>query len=300
MTLKLLPTITELDIKDIAEGDRLRPVSEAEVSALVELIGEFGHTTPILIRRKKTGFALVDGAHRLEATRRAGLGRIAVRVYEMTDLDQRELEASQNLTAAMSPLEDAVFLAAWRKAYQEKHPEAARGVAGALAKNGLQRNFSSFAEMVARKRGIGTRQVNKITALGEKLNREDRDTFYRSGYQPTISDLQALGKIGDSDARRKAIASLAAGEAKNAAHAIKALKPASEAPVKDPVEDQLKSLKTAWNRAGMTARRRFVAEYFEELGFLGAEEEEARFEAEKPELLADIATLHAKHGAPEE
>jgi hypothetical protein len=39
----------------------------------------------------------------------------------------------------------------------------------------------------------------------------------------------------------------------------------------------------------MAAKRRFVAEHFEELGRLGADEEEARFEVERAAPLAEKA-----------
>lgn len=279
MALELLPTITELDIKDIVVGERLRPVSEAEVAALIEVIKEFGHTTAVLVRRKKACFELVDGMHRLEATRRVGLNRIPVRVYTMTDLDQRELEATQNLAGAMSPLEDAVFLAAWRKAYQERHPETARGVAGALAKHGLQRNSSSFAETVARKRGIGIRQVNKITAAGEKITKEERDLFYGSDYQPTIADLEAIAKLKEPGERSSVVRRLVYGNARSAVEARKSLLQESgalQAPVKDPVEDGFNALKKALDRAPKEALRRALEIHFDTIAPLVEEIAERR------------------------
>lgn len=261
--LKLLSSITELCVDEIEVGDRLRPVSEAEVRALIEVIAEFGHTTSVLVRRKKTGFVLVDGMHRLEATRRSGLTHIPARVYTMTDLDQRELEATQNLTGGMTPLEDAVFLAAWRKIYWEKHPAEKPGVAGALAKHGLQRNSNSFAETVARKRGIGVRQVNKIISAGEKITLKEREILYQSEYQPTISDLETIGKISSPDERAAVVLRLSSGNAKSAAAARKSLAQEEgriETADKDPVEEQFAALMVAWDRAGAKARKRFLLE----------------------------------------
>jgi ParB family transcriptional regulator, chromosome partitioning protein len=272
MTMKLLSTITELPVVDIMIGERTRPFSGAEVSALVELIDEFGQTTPILIRRIKTGFVLVDGLHRLEATKRSGLPTIPVRCYEMTDVDARMLEASQNLVGGLSPLDDAVFLAVWKRAHLEKYPETAGGVAGALAKHGLQTNSSSFAEIVAAKRSIGIRQVQKIIAAGEKLDRNDLTLLRSSPNAVTLKDLEAISKIGDEGQRARIIARMAAGDAKSVKDAcrfIVAEELGQPHPVKDPVEEAFKALSAAWVRAPMAAKRRFVDEHREAIAQVG-------------------------------
>lgn len=256
----LVKTITELPVGDIAIGSRLRPVSEAEVAALVELMSEFGQTTPILVRKKKAGFFLIDGMHRLEATKRAGLPTIPVRVYEMTDTDARLLEASQNLVGGMSPLDDAVFLAAWKRAYLEKHPETAGGVAGALAKHGLQANSSSFAEIVAAKRAISVRQVQKVIAAGEKLQPGEPHQLRKAPRPITLADLAEISKIGEATERYDVVAALSEGRAKSAAEArrvYRARMGGVQPTVQDPVEVQFLALLNAWNRASAAARKRF-------------------------------------------
>lgn len=105
----------------------------------------------------------------------------------------------------------------------------------------------------------------------------------------TLKDLQDIAKIGDPTKRYDVVAALAEGRAKTASAALKALKSPVEAVNKDPVEEQFIALLKVWARAGTRAKRRFVSECFDELGRLGAEEEEARFEAEKPALLVGIA-----------
>lgn len=272
MTLELLPTITNLLITEIEVGaDRLRGVSEAEVVALVDLIAEFGQTTPILVRRKKSGFVLVDGLHRLEATRRAGLAEIPVRAYKMTDDEAQMLEASQNLIGGMSPLDDAVFLAAWKRAHLRKHPETARGVSGALAKHGLQRNSSSFAEIVAAKRAVSVRQVRKIIAAGDKLDAQSLASLRASSRVATFKDVEAIGKIGDDDERKAVILRFAVGNAKSISEARRTLAAESlgvEPTVNDPVEAAFKALSSAWARAPMAAKRRFLHEHSDELAEL--------------------------------
>lgn len=260
----LVKSISDLPVAEINVGSRLRPISEPEVAALVELISEFGQTTPILVRRKKGAYYLVDGLHRLEATRRAGLATIPVRVYEMTDEDASLLEASQNLVGGMCPLDDAVFLAAWKRAHLKKHPETAQGVAGALSRHNLQVNSSSFAEIVALKRSVTVRQVQKIIAAGEKLDVRDIQQLRAAPKPVSLNDLQVIAKIGGTVERYDVVAALAGGTAKSAAEARRAwamARDGREPAPKDPVEDGFKALSTLWSRAPMAARRRFVEDH---------------------------------------
>lgn len=256
----LIKTVTELPVADIQIGYRLRDVSEAEVEALISLIKEFGQTTPILIRKKKAGYFLVDGMHRLEATKRCGIATIPVRVYEMTDDDAAMLEASQNLVGGMNALDDAVFLAAWKKAHLHKHPETARGIPGALAKNGLQTNSSSFAEIVAQKRGVTVRQVQKIIKAGEALGLQT--IRLRHAPRPvTLKDLLELAKIGEPDERLAVIDMLHCGESKSASEARRVWKAKSagvQPTLKDPVEEAFLALQKLWSRAPKEAKRRFL------------------------------------------
>lgn len=264
---ELLPTITELSVAEITVGQRLRPFSEAEVLALVDLMAEFGQTTPIIVRRTKKGFVLVDGLHRLEATKRSGLETIPVRAYRMTDADAQLLETSQNLVGGLSPLDDAVFLAAWKRAHLAKHPETAQGVAGALARHGLQANSSSFAEIVAAKRAVGVRQVQKIIAAGEKLG-VDSARLRQAKNPITLKDLIDISKIGDVTERYSVVDALIGGTAKSAAEARRtwAAKEKGEEPaVKDPVEAAFIALSKAWARAPMAAKRRFFHEHSKEI-----------------------------------
>jgi ParB family transcriptional regulator, chromosome partitioning protein len=281
--IELIPTVTDLPVSDIIVAQRLRPFAEAEVLALVDLIAEFGQTTPILVRRTKKGFVLVDGLHRLEATKRAGLETIPVRAYRMTDEDAQLLETSQNLVGGLSPLDDVVFLAAWKRAHLAKHPDTAQGVAGALAKHGLQANSSSFAEIVASKRAVSVRQVQKIIAAGEKLG-PDSARLRHAKKQITLADLIEISKIGQPTERYDVVDALIEGKAKSAADARRAwaLKErGGEAPVKDPVEEAFTALAKAWARAGAVSRRRFVTAHFDDLNWMLEDEALERDVAER-------------------
>jgi len=273
------PTTTELPIRDITVLlDRLRPVSEATVSVLMQVIKEHGFTVPVLVRKTRKGFILIDGAHRVAAMERMGHEAIPVVAVSCTDDEAAALESSQNLAgASLSPLDDAVFLAAYSAAYEKLHPETARGVAGGLARQGLATELNSFAETIAEKRAITPRQVRKIAAAGRAITRAEVARLRAAPVKVKLADIEAIGKIADSDERAEVMFRLASGNAKSASQARRSFQAEKgfAAPLEDPVETALKALKSAWSRAPKEARRRFVRDHGEALAALlyeGAQE----------------------------
>ncbi|MFN4058190.1 MAG: ParB/RepB/Spo0J family partition protein [Roseinatronobacter sp.] len=262
--ITLHPTITDLGIDEIKVLDtRLRPVSEATVTVLVQVIQEHGFTVPVLVRKTKKGFVLIDGAHRLVAMQRLGNTRIPVVAASCTDDEARALESSQNLAgASLSPLDDAVFLAAYADAYQKLHPETTRGAAGAVARWDAT-ELSSFAEAIAEKRAITVRQVRKIAAAGRALKRAEVSHLRSAPTKVTLSDITLIGKIADPEERAQVVMKLAWGNAKNAATARKQWRAeqGETAPVENPVEAAFQALAKAWARAPMAARKRFLLEH---------------------------------------
>ena len=69
--------VVRLPLDQIKIGTRLRRVSDAQVENLLLMAEDTGITTPIHVRKNGTAYELIDGAHRLEATRRLGLPDIA-------------------------------------------------------------------------------------------------------------------------------------------------------------------------------------------------------------------------------
>ena len=291
--IEFLPHISTLPIGDVQQVSRLRPVSEAAVAVLVQVIGEYGFTVPILVRKKRDGFVLIDGAHRLTAMTQIGAVEIPVRAMTCADEEARALEASQNLAgASMSPLDDAIFMAAYSAAYQKLHPETARGVAGALAKHGSATELSSVAEIIAEKRAISVRQVYKIAAVGRAISPEDASALRRASKPVTLKDLEVLAKA-KPDARAAIVDGLSYGEAKSAADALKRhLQATGQAPVKadlDAVEAAFKALRDAWMRAPKAAKRRFVEEHFPEMEELAHDLVSEGWEADAPADASEIA-----------
>lgn len=256
------PATKELPIGEIVVGDRLRPVGEDQVAALIELIEEYGFTTPVVVRKTRVGFTLIDGAHRIEAMRRLGHEAIPVVACSCTDDEAALMEAGQNLPGGMNALDDAVFLAAWRRNYLRLHPETAGGVAGALARHGLQVENFPFAEIAAQRRGVSKAAIYKTIAAAESLERSEIDAL-RSAAKVAVSDLREIGKITDPDERAQVVLKLAGGNAKNAATArrqYRAEQGGAALIVKDAVDEQYLALMKVWKRSGAAARRRFLDE----------------------------------------
>jgi ParB family chromosome partitioning protein len=292
--LKNITPATDIEIAAIEIGPRLRPVSEATVTALMHVIEDHGFTVPILVRRMKHGLRLIDGAHRLEAMVRRGETHIPCMIATCTSPEARALEATQNLAgASLSPLDDAMFLAAYSATYEELHPETRRGAASTMSRLGVQTELSSFCDVMAEKRSISPRQVRKIVAAGRLISRAEAEQLRSAPRKVTLKDIEEIGKIGEAEERSAVVLRFSAGNAKTAAEARRSLKAEAggvQLVVKDPVEEAFKALSAIWARAPKAAKRRFVDEHFEELGLLGAEEEEARFEAEADvQAGADIA-----------
>ncbi|MBL9047844.1 MAG: ParB N-terminal domain-containing protein [Tabrizicola sp.] len=250
-----MPSITDLPIAEIVvPKDRLRPVSEAKVAALMQVIGEGVFLGAITVRRSGKVNTLIDGAHRLEAMRRLERETIPADVLTCNAGEARRMEITGNITAGMTPIQDAIFLGVYQAEYEKLHPETKRGVVGALAKHGLQAANLQFADLVAETRQITPGQVVRIISAGRKLSSDEREALQAAPHRIAMSEIEKLGKIGDQPLRALAVEALL--EGKKVAAALKAAK--GEAPVKDPVEEAFIALSKAWARAPMAAKKRFL------------------------------------------
>ncbi len=263
MTVKKLPTFTALPVADITvPADRLRPISEAKVTALMQVIEAGVFLGAVTVRRVGTVNTLIDGAHRLEAMKRLGRDTIAVDVLDCTAAEARQMEITGNLTAGMTPIQDAIFLGVYQEEYEKQHPETKRGVAGALAKQGVQGKNSSFADLIAESRQITPRQVRNVIAAGRALTVAERAALQAVPHKIAMSEIEMLGKIGREALRARAVGSLLAG--KRVADALRAEQAggdgeaAPDAADDAKVEAAFKALLQAWNRSPKVARRRFV------------------------------------------
>lgn len=263
------PTITELPVAEITvQNDRLRVVSEAKVAALMALISDIGFMGRIRVRRAGKINTLIDGAHRLEAVKRLGLKSIPTDVVECSLDEARQQEVATNLVAGMTPLQDAIFLAEWQAQQEKLHPELKRGVAGAMAKHGMQGSLRTVADAVAEARQINPRQVRKIIQAARNLTIDERAKLQSADCTLMLKDIIEIGRISDVDVRYAVIRKLSLGAAKSVsqarhAHAVE-MGAVPEADVQGDNERAFKALFGAWKRAPMAVKRRFALEISEE------------------------------------
>lgn len=289
----LIPSKTSLPVDQIDVTGRLRPVSAAGVATLRASIAEIGQiTSPITVRQlRRNGevfYRIIDGAHRHATALELGWTEVPVRVYECTDDQAKIMEIDGNLAGAeLNPLDNAVFLATRKVVYERLHPETKAASGATLAAkrwDATEPSSAAFATVTAEKFGLTERQVRKIVAAGSRLGPDEIAKLRAAPRPVTLKDLQDIAKIKAAPDRYSVVAALAEGRAKNASAALKALQAPVETPEKSPADEQLSALLKAWDRAGMAALRRFVAERFDALAPLVVDEAEACDAADIAEL----------------
>lgn len=262
-------------VADVDTRDRLRPVSEAGVAALIASIEETGvMKDAIHVRQKKGGqLVLIAGGHRLEAAKRLGWTEIEAKVWaDVTDDWARLLEIDDNIAGAeLTALDTAVFLAARKQVYERLHPETKASTGAALAARRWDAadtmSVASFVTATSEKFGLSDRHVRRLVAAGDRLLGGDAHRLRQAPRPVTLKDLAEIAKIGPPTERYDVIAALAEGRAKSAADARRAwaVREGTRVAVEDPVETALKALKTAWSRAPKEARRRWVRDHADAL-----------------------------------
>ncbi len=132
-----------IDLADIAIVDRFRSIDDATVKQLVVSIKASGLQTPILVRHNREldpetglydgtdlgGYALVAGAHRLEAARELRWPRIEAFVLdELTADEVRLIELDENLMRAeLTAFDRARSLGRRKELYERIYPETRQG-----------------------------------------------------------------------------------------------------------------------------------------------------------------------------
>lgn len=270
------PKIQQIAIEDIDidAANRLRPVSEAGVESMIASIEELGIIKdPIHLRRKRRAsgdsLVLVAGGHRLEAAKRLGWDTIPARVWaDITDAAAKFMEIDDNLAGkALDPLDQAEFLAARKRVYEQAHPEVKRGNAGAAARWDANANLAvaSFVKATAEATGLSERNIQRRVMIGERLSKGEIAALRASENRIKATDLEALAKIGDADLRSDIVARIAEGSAKGVSDARAAIEPATAKPVKSADDQALERLIDAWGRASMKIKRAFFEQCANEL-----------------------------------
>ncbi|MFV1933210.1 ParB/RepB/Spo0J family partition protein [Phaeobacter gallaeciensis] len=264
MTPPTWQQINTLPVEDIQVEERLRTASETAVASIVSSIQEVGSILqPLLVRRVKDGYRLMDGLHRLTAAREAGLVEVPVKVSECTNDQAIRIEVDANVAGApLTPLDMAVFLAAHKELYERENPETARGKAGAHGRWDANDKMSlaSFTANAAETFGKSQKTMQRLISVGEKLSPSEIAQLRAAPQKIQFKDLEHIAKCGEQADRTAICAALGEGTAKSAKEVLDRKK-APGAALKTPVEQQFSKLADAFARASKEARRKFVAQY---------------------------------------
>ncbi|WP_051357830.1 ParB/RepB/Spo0J family partition protein [Leisingera caerulea] len=266
--------IQTLPVADIQVEERLRTASATAVASIVSSIQEVGGILqPLLVRRIKDGYRLMDGLHRLTAAREAGLDEVPVKVTECTNDEAIRIEVDANVAGApLTPLDMAVFLAEHKKLYELDNPDSTRGKAGARGRwNATDKmSVASFAANAAEVFGKGERQIFRLISVGEKLSKEEIGQLRCAPNRVQFKDLEHIAKCGAQSDRSEICAALGAGEAKSAKEVLDRKKAPGAATVSS-AEAQSGKIGDAFSRASKAARLQFVRTHFDDLAALLAE-----------------------------
>lgn len=103
--------ITTLEINSI-EANPFQPrtvFAQAELNELKQSIKQYGVIQPIIVRKKGSGYQLVAGERRWQASKLAGLATIPVLVKEIDDKNLFEIAVIENIQReSLSALEEAI------------------------------------------------------------------------------------------------------------------------------------------------------------------------------------------------
>lgn len=170
--------LATIPLDQIENGQRLRELSEATVSALVNSIGDVGLLNPITVYRRQLfrggnqveGYGLVAGLHRKTACERLGLVEIEANIVDLSDLECQIAECDENLCAPqLTPSDRARFTKRRKDAYEALHPETKNGRNQYDDRVG-QLVQPSFADDQADKTGVDPRTVRRDAERGEKVD----------------------------------------------------------------------------------------------------------------------------------
>lgn len=260
--------IQQLDISLISfSTEDRRAVSELTVRDIVSSARVIGTLVePIKVRkaRRKSEdrFDLLDGAHRIAAAKELGWDSVPAMVWaDIPDAYAKLIEFDANAARNEPDAFERCFTV-WqrKKIYDEINPEAKQGIAGALARWDATAPIAvaSFAASTAELLGIKERQVYNLVEAVSSYSDEELKALRHAKSRVNIAELKKLAKIREASDRSYVIGQIAAGHAASVGEAIAKLKP--ETPKADPDDQSLEKLLTAWKRAPMKVKRRFVAD----------------------------------------
>lgn len=244
----------------VEAGDRLRSISEDQVSALVDSIAEVGVLNPITVYARQVmrggimvaGFGLVAGAHRLEACKRLGLVEIPAQVVDLPELKRQLAECDENLCGTrLTPSERALFTRRRKEIYEALYPETRHGKHGSGPSGKFcHTDAESFTAATAAATGKAERTVRLDATRGERIG-EDVLAQVRGTELDKGVVLDQLARAADPAAELERIRAAAA----------KPVPPPP--PIRNDAEAEdmwIASMRKLWNKGAKPWRERFLEE----------------------------------------
>lgn len=257
--------LARIAITDILVPERLRAVEEEHAIAIAQSIAAHGLINPITVRStpaaKGGKYTLVAGAHRLRGTVLNGDNEIDAVIVE-ADRDEAQLvEISENLFRnELSVADRAVFVGAYREAWERRHGKIAVGRPGNrdnLAQFPQETAAAQFSEHVADRMGISARSVKRLSFLAQNLHPDVRAAIRGTAIADNQSTLLKLAKMEPAKQRQVAVAFRAEGP--DLKKALAAVEPPP--PKVDKQQAAFDALVAAWARADEETKIRFVEEF---------------------------------------
>jgi ParB family transcriptional regulator, chromosome partitioning protein len=258
-----------LPVADIQVEERLRIASPTAVASIVSSIHEVGSILqPLLVRKVKGRFRLMDGLHRLTAAKQVGIEEVPVKVSDCTNDQAIRIEVDANVAGApLTALDMAVFLAAHKALYERENPKATKAFKATQARRADQTDIMSvrsFAANAAEVFGKGDRHIRRLISVGEKLSKDEIALLRHAPKRVQFKDLEHIAKCSEQEDRSAICAALGAGEAKSAKEVLDRRKLPGGA-MRTPAEQQVDKLGDAFSRASKASKKQFVLLYRAEL-----------------------------------
>ena len=265
-----------IGLDQIAIGPRLREVDEGVVARLAESMDRIGLQNPIQVRHNfgidpetgeydrgldRGGFALVAGAHRLEAARRLGWGRIEALVLDDPSPDMLALvEVEENLARAeLTPLARGRFVARYEELRRKLHPETRHGGDRKSLKYrdkiktealGLDPSPApSFVEEAAALTSFSRGTVERALRIGKRILPELQDELQDTPIAHREGDLYRLAGLPEAQQQRALERLREAGEPPERLSELVQKTDASPSPPREPTPaPRFGKLDSAWAR----------------------------------------------------
>lgn len=260
MSRPLFGEIASIPVVDIDASDRLRPLDEAAVEALMVSIEQRNLETPITIRPQGDGWKLVAGGHRLEAIKRLGHETIEAIPRQMTEDEARLAEIDENLIRReLSALDRAIFLFERKAVFDRLNPEVAQPGRRKKDLSQTLRQFGPrFTKQAAERTGFSERAIQLSLELVGKLTPEAREMLRLSPLADNQAQLLELAKA--EPAQQVAIArAISEGKAKAPKEARLQLGFDIMAEI-DPQERLFQSFLALWARADQRTKARITGQ----------------------------------------